>query len=223
MTGTQVSQTRRSEFRSRVAGLPAVAAALLPFCLSAVLNSASAQTQAVPPPGSTLVATQTVSAGTAIQFTGLAGNAPYRLTCHGVQVGTNNVHVELQVGEGSAPSWETASSYWVAAAANNSSGSAVASFDSQAAGGIWLDWSTGIMSNAGTALALFDILFADLAAAGYKKFNFTGALDNGSGNSNSTFGYGAWHGDTGAVTAVQLVPSSGTISGTCNLYQLAGA
>ena len=175
MTGTQVSQTRRSEFRSRVAGLPAVAAALLPFCLSAVLNSASAQTQAVPPPGSTLVATQTVSAGTAIQFTGLAGNAPYRLTCHGVQVGTNNVHVELQVGEGSAPSWETASSYWVA------------------------------------------------AAAGYKKFNFTGALDNGSGNSNSTFGYGAWHGDTGAVTAVQLVPSSGTISGTCNLYQLAGA
>jgi hypothetical protein len=172
----------------------------------------------------TLVSSQTVAAGAAIQFTGLSGNAAYKMLCHGINPATTNVHLQLQVGEGGTPTWETGGSYWVAGLANNSSGAASAVFAGETATGILLDWSATNTLSGATQLAQFEITFADLAnIAGYKGFDFVGHYLNTSSHSNSTFGYGAWHGDTGAITALQLMASSGNISGTCNLYQLSGS
>ena len=219
MTRDQKPEIRVQRFRWLAAAL---ALLISDLCC---LTSGRAQSQAVPVPAATLIATAAPSGSPAvIQFTGLAGNQAYALSCHGIQVGINNSHLQLQVQEGGA-TWETGSSYWEAALANNSSGSAAASFDSEAAAGIFLDWSTGIVSNAASALAVIDVQFADLASAtGYKIFKFTAGFQNGSSHSNSTFGYGHWHGDTNPITGVQLNAGGNAITGgACNLYQLAGS
>jgi hypothetical protein len=213
--------------------VPRPLTASLPHCSIPVLAAlallapicGNAQTPAVPLPLGTLVATQTVSGAAAIQFTGLAGNAAYLLQCHNIQVATNNVHLELQVGEGATPTWQTGSNYWFAGNTLNSSNGSSSITASQAATGIILDYATTpFVGNTGTFLNDYTIAFADLAqTAGYKAFDYTGHWWGTGPSLNPQTGSGAWHGDTNAITGVQLLASSGNISGTCNLYQLGGS
>ena len=191
--------------------------------------------QAVPPAtvpaaqlgnaGETLVATQVVANGATIPFTGLAGNVKYRLSCHGLQLATNGNHFLLQIGEGATPTWETGGNYWFANFTVNSASNATSATSSQSAAAINLDFNTSalVIGANGNYNAAYEFDFGDLAATGYKPFVFTGSWWSTTPSLQPEWGSGAWHGDTNAITAVQLVGSSGNITGTCNLYQRNGS
>jgi len=201
----------------------------------AALGQAYPDLQAVPPPTvsaaqlgnalGTLVSTQTASGGAAISFTGLAGNAAYFLQCHGVQPATNSVHLQLEVGEGSTPSWETGGNYFTAASTINSQAGNqwTTNYGGETQTAILLDWSSAIVSNGANELAGGEFWFADLAAAGYKPIRFQFGYTNTTPHIQFTTGTGMWRGDTAAITALRLKASSGNISGTCNLFQLSGS
>ena len=199
-----------------------LAAALL--CGGALYAPALAQTAAVPPPMGTLAQTQTVTAGAGIQFTGLAGNAAYAMQCHALQVATNAVHLQLEVGEGATPIWQTAGSYFVTGSTMNSQATNAwtTNYGGETQTAVLLDWSGAIVSNGASELNLVELHFADLASAGFKPIQFHTTYMNTSTHLQNTLGVGEWRGDTNPITAIRLRASSGNISGTCNLYQLSG-
>jgi hypothetical protein len=195
------------------------------FIVLALLMPASvrAQTQAVPVPIGTLLATQAVSNGAAIQFAGLTGNAAYVVQCHAIQVATSAVHLQIELGEGATPSWNTAASYFYANVITNSSNGTPTYFVGETGTAILLDWSSGVVGNNSNHLNTAKFWLADLATTGYKPIDYTVSYFDTGSHLHNVSGSGSWQGDAGAITAWRLRASSGNISGTCNLFQLGGS
>lgn len=174
----------------------------------------------------TLVATQTVTGAASIAFTGLSGTAKYHLSCHGIQPATNAVHLYLRVGEGATPTWETGGNYFVASQtlnANSGTASIVVATTSTAVDLTFIN--SAVVTNGANYFAGYEITFGDLAQTGYKSFDYTGHWWNTDSPAHlqNNLGSGAWTGDTAAITAVEILASSGNITGTCNLFQLGGS
>lgn len=167
--------------------------------------------------GLSLLSTQVASGSAALSFTGIGpGPNTLLLDCNGVFVGTNNNSMLLQYGEGTTPTWETAS-YAYSASAYSSTGGASNPFSANASG-IAL-YTLGLSSIHGfNAKVWISLTQSDLKVASY-----TVAYADATDAPDMVWisGSGSYHGDTNPITALRIISGAGTISsGQCSLYSL---
>jgi hypothetical protein len=158
-----------------------------------------------------LIATVTASAASSIQFTGANWSTNYNslyLNCSDLTVSASGNYLLMRVAEATA-GWETASTYT----------------------------SVNIASQSNTAPDILDTAELGFGMTTTSDFYLQFTINNpGSsavnkvisgieGGGVSTDGYGTWeeitgwwNADTTALTGIELVPNSGTMSGTCSLY-----
>jgi hypothetical protein len=200
--------------------LCAAAVALLLSLVQAGAQSLSLEAAA----GGTLskIATVTANSGAAsIPFANLAGYNNLELQCNNIVV-SGDAWLLLQVGEGAAPTWETASAgyTWSSQLVFLSNGDQLGETqtDNTLAGiGLAFNPTTG-----GPATSLDVAIFGAQSTTANKGVAFSGfGWVDGTSTSASSAGGGSYTGDFNALTAVRLIPASGTISsGTCSLYGL---
>lgn len=158
------------------------------------------------------ISTQTASAAASIQWTGLATYNEYQLICHGVFT-SGGAGVKMQFGEGGTPTWQTSSYKW----ADRYLGSDAVAGDEASAS----DAGIQISSSTGTAVASPVVIggtFYGIATSGATKSLVHNSNIYNGGVSYALIGSGVFTGDTNVITALRLLPNSGTISGTCSLY-----
>jgi hypothetical protein len=172
----------------------------------------------------TQISTQNVSAGSSIQFTGLGSSYYYfKLLCTDVITSSSSADLQLQFGEGGAPAWET-SNYVSANDYEYADGGGGGH-----TGGGWQTGDTGIDLNKNTSGTVYavtaapnsetvDLTLTNLGSSTmYKNAQGLTAV-NYSGSFHADNIYGSYNGDSNPVTAIRLIPSTGTVTGRCNLY-----
>jgi hypothetical protein len=168
--------------------------------------------------GMTLISTQTASASASLQFTNLPTSYnTLWLNCSGMEPGTATVALQLQVGEGATPTWETASYNYGDTLSSSVSGGS--NTNATAASAIQLD--QGLDGTSTSYSASYEILINNVSnTTFYKSILYQSAAyvaTNGGYYNNN--GAGVYTGDTNAITAVRVQYSSGNISvGKCSLY-----
>ena len=165
-------------------------------------------------PAMTLISTQTASTSASLQWTGLGSTYnTYMLDCNGLSMTTSGVSLEMQVGEGST-TWENGAHYTYSMYANGSSSSATNGTS------ILMASALAATTTASSATTAYIRNVSNTSI--WKTVTFESGYYSTSSNSPiSSTGCGAWAGDTGAITAIQILPSSSTIkSGQCSLYGL---
>jgi hypothetical protein len=166
------------------------------------------------------ISTQTISAGATIQFTGLATYDRYQLFCNGVFPATASINAIMQVGEGAGPTWNTTGSYLNVGDYLVSDGTTT-TFQSQ------MNTKTGtsfllVASPPNTiagSMTLSALFFSMTQTNVVKHIRYEVGFYDGT-QLFATRDAGAWVGDTGAITAIRIMASSGNITGTCSLYAL---
>ena len=172
--------------------------------------------------GISFISTQTASNSSSLQFTNLPTSySTLFLNCSGLFTSiSGNGSLQLYVGEGSTPTWETASDYtglgsW---ACNNGSGTSYGQSDSEETG-------TSLISpyDTPTTVTSFKLyLYNYNSSTVLKTAYFQAAQINGS-NASMCWANGTsnWPVDTNPITGLELKPTSGTINaGECTLYGL---
>jgi hypothetical protein len=168
-------------------------------------------------PAMTLISTQLASTSTSLQWTGLGSSYnTYMLDCNGLTMTTSGVSLEMQVGEGATPTWENGAHYAYSMYANGSSSSATTGTSILLASA--LAGTTSVAEAAGTTAYIRNVSNTSI----WKTVTFeSGYFVTSSNAPEASVGSGAWAGDAGAITALQIIPSSSTIaSGQCSLYGL---
>jgi hypothetical protein len=159
------------------------------------------------------IGNQTVSAGASIAFTGLATYTNYQLVCTGVFPATNATTINIQVGEGGTPTWET-SSYFYARITISSQGTTVSGNVSEASAGVLV--VTGNTNTIAASASFVAYIMNATSTNTTKMINLqVNELD---GHVFPSYGGGAYTGDTNAITAVRVIAATGNISGNCTLY-----
>jgi hypothetical protein len=147
-----------------------------------------------------------------IYWTGLALNE-YRIACYGITAGSGN-KPEFQFGEGSTPTYETASYHWTYAQ-THSAGSTQSGSESDA--GILQQG----MATSGSAGWSGQFRAHGLQQIGYKTM-IGQTVTYVSSTTYATNGAGQYQGDTNAITAIRLVDNQTTPTslsgGYCTLY-----
>jgi hypothetical protein len=159
------------------------------------------------------ISNQTVSAGASIAFTGLATYTNYQLACTGVFPATNATTVNLQVGEGGTPTWET-SSYFYGRIGIASNSSTVNGVVSESASGVLV-----VSGNTNTVAASVSFVATIMNVTSTNTTKMVTFMANEFDvHVFPLFGGGAYTGDNNAITAVRIIAASGNISGNCTLY-----
>jgi hypothetical protein len=164
--------------------------------------------------GLTLISTQTASASASLQFTNLptSYNTLF-LNCANL-VQSASAAVRFYLGEGAGPTWETAAHY-------NVTGNWAC--EGPANGQLGTTTSTDLVVN-GTSAAGYSqsvkMYIDNVGSSSLYKFVTMAEVDGNSGsNLCGSFYTSYWNNDTNPVTAIEVVPTAGTItSGTCSLY-----
>ena len=139
------------------------------------------------------------------------------LDCNGI-VTSANAFIEMRFGEGSTPTWETASYYYAASSINTIAGIPVSTATSTIAMMMGVDPELG-----GSAIPFnLQAWIRNIASATLNKVvNFQSSYINPSSNFEVASGVAGYVGDTNVVTGVRILPSTGTItSGQCSIYGL---
>lgn len=162
----------------------------------------------------TLISTQTASNSAALQWTNLPTTYnDLELKCQGITPAAN-AGLNIQVGEGAGPTWET-SSYTYAVLIWSSSSSVVSPQGNGGASSIQLVGNNAV--NGGTAIV--DANIANVASSTTYKFILAHTGFSNSGSLLMASASGEYVGDTNPVTAIRVLMSTGNItSGTCSLY-----
>ena len=167
--------------------------------------------------GLTLISTQTASASASLQFTNLptSYNTLF-LNCTGLlqSVSGGGEQIQLILGEGAGPTWETGAHYsiaqwWLAGAGS---------------GSVAIANGTGLLITSGGSTTIplgFQAYIGNISSTTLYKMvfiNLVGYKDVGSAFASTT-GSGYWNNDTNPITGIEVIPSGGNIaSGTCSLY-----
>lgn len=158
-----------------------------------------------------LIATVTASGASSIQLTGASWSTNYNslfLNCSGIRAGTSGATLALKVAE-SALGFTTSADY------------TSANYNTQ------VNNASDILNMSAVTLALNSTSDAFLRFTinnpGSSTVNKVISGIWGGGVTEDAYGgfaevTGWWNADTNALTGIELVPSSGTISGTCTLY-----
>jgi hypothetical protein len=163
-----------------------------------------------------LIASTTVTASsTGIQFTSLpSGYNTLRLNCNGLTLSSTSNTFLVQIGEGVTPTWETGAHYsyqvWFSAASTTVSA---------IKGTTGTDFTTGLGVVSTTIPTSIKLTLDNYTSTTLNKmviwFSTLTAATSGIG---FQMGTGYWNNDANAVTGLQVVPSAGTMSGTCTLF-----
>jgi hypothetical protein len=159
-----------------------------------------------------LIATVTAGGASSIQFTGANWSTNYNslyLNCSALTVSTAGATLALEVGESSGPTWETGAHY------------TSANYNTQVSN------ASDVLDMAAVSLALTSTSYAFLrftinnpgSSTVYKVISGVwggGVSEDAYGGYDEVTGW--WNSDTNALTGIELVPSSGTMSGVCTLY-----
>jgi hypothetical protein len=163
-----------------------------------------------------LISTQTANNSASLQFTSLPTtyNSLF-LNCAGLISSVDAVAMDVVVGEGAGPTWETGSSYIVAALQNTAGGN---QNDYQTSGAA-LDSSVCNSNTIPTSIKLF-LLGQVGSSAIYKLASYQASCYYSPSTTYADFaGSGYWSADTNPITGLEIILSSGNItSGTCSLY-----
>jgi len=162
-------------------------------------------------PAMILISTQTASSSASLSWTGLGStyNTLF-LNCTGLLFSSNGATPHIYVGEGAGPTWKTATNYTNSQVWAGGYGSSTTAPD--------ILWTSGSTS---TTVPMLVKLYIDNAGSSSIYKNFVYDVNNPASFSTSTHGWGYWNNDTNPITALEIVPSSGTISsGQCSLYGL---
>lgn len=184
------------------------------FNLSGATNPITASASG----GLSLLSTQTASnASDTLEFTNIpSGYNTVLLDCNGIVPASNNVAFQLQYGEGSTPNWETSSTYRYSGSSYNTTAGATNPFNAAAAG-IVLN-TLGLSSSYSFSAKIWVSLVSSYKIATYQ-VGYQNANDGA--DMSWISGSGAYTGDTGVITALRVITSSGNInSGQCSLYGL---
>jgi hypothetical protein len=134
--------------------------------------------------------------------------------------------IGIQVGEGGAPTWETAGTYINSLSGLNSGSTTLVTRNSTTEN--YMPINVGALVLNSSVHINFSVDLAALTLGSTKMFSISSVYPI-AGQLESARGLGAWAGDTGAITSIRVVPvntGSGTIvgtiaQGTCSLYGLA--
>lgn len=147
-----------------------------------------------------------------IHFTGLdtASYHRWRLTCVGL-VPSVTASVGIQIAE--AGTFQTTAFYHY----NENDSTSGTITNNAGNNSIMLmglnTWTAGL-----AAPGNFSATFGDLSGtSGAKVASFTGGYETSGGNTGPFWGMGFWGNDNNAINGIRVVPSTGTISGTCTL------
>jgi hypothetical protein len=157
--------------------------------------------------------TLTASASASLQFTNLptSYNTLF-LNCAGLLLSSSSNKFYFRVGEGATPTWETAANYTVAknyAGGGGGESDVTNATDLTAPGGNY-------SSTVPTSLKMY---IDNVGSSGIVKQTTWAINQVAAGSFYNTIGGGYWNADTNPITAIEVVPSAGTISsGTCSLY-----
>jgi hypothetical protein len=164
-----------------------------------------------------LVATITANAASSIQFTGANWSTNYNslyLNCTALTASTSGVTLEMEVGE-SAAGWETGAHYTSDSAFVQTT-TASDILDATAK----IGYGDKAMSLTTTSAAFLQFTINNPGSSTLAKI-ISGVFGGGvSQDAYGQFAYvsGWWNSDTNALTGIELVPSTGTLSGICSLY-----
>lgn len=163
--------------------------------------------------GKSIIQTQTVSAAASIAFTGLPANfQSFELKCVDIS-GAASATFRVQFGTGAGPTYDVAGYQW-AFYYNQTNASAYVGSNNAADSAI----NIGPSTNTAVAPVNIEIHLHDIGITQPHSLTY----DMTAQDPTQTFwvnvrGMGV-DTNTTAITAVRLIPSSGTITGTCSLY-----
>ncbi len=157
--------------------------------------------------GPVLISTQTASASASLQFTSLptSYNTLF-LNCEGLTMTSAGGTVQVYVGEGAGPTWETGAHY---SSSNDGKTNATDYFDGAAS---WYNTTLPVslkfwIDNPGSSSVVKVITTY-----------ISGAYNNSAWGEDLMYA-GWWNSDTNALTGFELVGNGSTIkAGTCSLY-----
>lgn len=163
-------------------------------------------------------APQTVSGSSAgILFTSLpAGYNTLVLSCENLLLSSSSNSILIQVGEGGSPTWETGGHYTILNFNATSANSTVASQHSTTS----TDITSGIPTNTTGIGTSIKMTLDSYTSTSLNKYALWSSANNEATNYYYFAGTAYWNSDTNAITGVQVVPSAGTISGTCSAYAI---
>ena len=158
-----------------------------------------------------IISTQTASSSTTLQFTNLptSYNTLF-LNCTGVVTGSNGQQLQLIVGEGAGPTWETGSHHTLS---NIWAGGGSTGVQAGTTGTDLLEES-GISNTIPTSYKIY--IDNTASSSLYKDVSYVASAGGGTIYTQSGWGY--WNNDTNPITGFELVGISATFSGTCSLY-----
>jgi hypothetical protein len=171
--------------------------------------------------GMHFISTQTASSSASLQFTNLptSYNTLF-LNCVGLLVSATNSYLELQVGEGAGPTWETGAHYTVVGAYDDMSGSG--SNSPAITGGVTETDLTGTCTGCSFTTTQPELLRAyidNIGSSSIVKNVQWSVFDEEGSRWYNHWGMSFWNNDTNPVTAIQVTVGNGNItSGTCSLY-----
>lgn len=165
----------------------------------------------------TLISTQVASAASTIEWTGLGTTYNnYYMNCSQVFPSVNGAAVNLQFGQGGTPTWKTSgykySGFYIASTSATVNG---INNDSDTTGSIGGNVTNNVLGSIAFDLFLFNIPLGTTNKTYMSKLQFVSASVSYIQNIS-----GVYAADTTAATAIRLIPSSGTVTGTCSLYGL---
>jgi hypothetical protein len=172
--------------------------------------------------GLTLISTKTASASASLQFTNLptSYNTLF-LNCLGLLGSVGTGSIQVKVGEGATPTWETGSHYTVSLSffATGMGANPAGSYSTTDA-----DLTGNNPPGESTTIPGSIKLYIDgvASASRYKMATFFTSIytDTSIPSMVTVAGSGYWNNDTNPVAALEVVPTSGTVTGTCSLYGL---
>jgi hypothetical protein len=162
--------------------------------------------------GMTFITTRTVSGSASLQIT----NFPTAfdrlfLNCSNL-IASTNTSIHTYIGEGAGPTWETASTY--TETDEYSSGESTIQFEA-------FNNTSDITNNPTISSTIPDSLklWIDNVTSTtlYKKATYVQMMTYATLVAEVS-GSGYWNADKNPVTAIEIVPVSGTLTGTCSLY-----
>jgi hypothetical protein len=168
----------------------------------------------------TLISTLTANnTATSISWTGLTLD-DYVVRCRGLVPATNATKIDVQLGEGGTPTWETTGYY--TGATYNSVGSATGGpISSSNVGSITADVGT-IGNTTATDGLTGKINFYGLSQAIRHRVDYRLTIYDGSTGTYTYIGVGQYQTDQNAITAIRLIAESGNLkAGSCSLYSIA--
>jgi hypothetical protein len=157
------------------------------------------------------ISTVTASASASAAWTGLATYSIYQLSCASL-FASGVVALYLQVGEGGTPTWETTGYRWGNRYVGSDASTGVTNNASDS--GIALTTSSGVLAG---SINFTGYLYNVTSTTAIKTFT-ANVVNHASGVSYGNDLQGSYTTDTNAVTALRIIPSSGTVTGTCTLY-----